>query len=159
MASPVHSAWRHDAHGEDGLTMGIAHQIRRDDEAFSNDRPRRAAGGSPQHRDDKHRQWVKSLPSLISGEDMDVDPHHVCMADPSAGKRGRGKGKKVDDKFLVPLSRRLHDELHEMGEKRFCQKYRIDLVKAALGLWAHTGDDDAAAVLIRHSIKSTRKEL
>lgn len=131
--------------------MAIGHQIRKLNTAFTNDPPKRKAGGSPQEVNDAHRRWVKSLPSLISGEVEGVDPHHVSMADPSVGKRGRGRGKRVDDKFVIPLSRRLHDELHAIGEAKFAKKYGLDLVKIALGLWAHTGDDDAGILIVNHS--------
>jgi len=126
-------------------------------EAFSVDKPKRKTRGRPQEKNDKHRVWVKSLPSIITGQKGAVDPAHISRADQSAGKPGRGKGKKVDDIYIVPLARHLHEEIGLIGEPRFEKKYGLDLVKMAQGFALNSGDDDAAMNIIRWSVKAAQK--
>jgi len=78
------------------------------------------------------------------------------MADPTVAKPGRGKGKKVDDKWIVPLSRVLHDEVHQIGEPAFETKYGVDLVKISMGLWINSRDDQAGLLIVKNSIKKDR---
>jgi hypothetical protein len=57
-------------------------------------------------RDKEYTDWVKSLPSAISGLPAD-DPHHLI---------GHGTGgTKTSDLFTFPLTRDEHTELHNMG--------------------------------------------
>lgn len=127
-------------------------RIKKHSEAFTLDKPRREVRGHNRQIDDKHRIWIKSLPSIISNSPIDVDPHHVKKADHSVGKPSDSGGKRVDDKYLIPLSRSLHDELHDIGEKNFEKKYGVDLVKLALGFWAESGNDDAARISINWTV-------
>jgi hypothetical protein len=121
--------------------------------AFSKDKPARETRGRRQLKLDAHRKWVGSLPSLVTGRRGDVEVAHVSMADPSAGKTSRGKGKKADDIYVVPLSAELHREQHSIGERAFARKYGIDLVKIALALCVHSQDDEAADMIIKETVR------
>lgn len=55
-------------------------------------------------------QWVKSLPSAISGAPAD-DPHHLI------GHGMGGMGTKVSDLLTFPLTRVEHSALHDGGYK------------------------------------------
>lgn len=58
------------------------------------------------YRNKEYTDWVKTLPSVISGLPAD-DPHHLI---------GHGTGgMKVSDLFTFPLTREEHTELHNMG--------------------------------------------
>ena len=132
----------------------MAQRISRPATAFSKDKPARQTRGRYPQTIDKHRRWIKSLPSIVSGEVVDVDPHHVNRADPSAAKPGRGKGRKVDDLYLIPCSRRLHDEIHSIGERAFESKYLVDLVKIAMALYQNSGDDGAGELIVNETMRA-----
>jgi hypothetical protein len=56
-------------------------------------------------RNRKYLDWVKTLPSCISGRPAD-DPHHII------GRGEGGMGTKASDYFAIPLTRDEHSELH-----------------------------------------------
>lgn len=60
-------------------------------------------------RDRSYINWVKSLPSVVSGRPAD-DAHHIIG-------HGGGMGTKESDYFTFPLTRDEHTELHNMGWK------------------------------------------
>jgi hypothetical protein len=63
-------------------------------------------------RSRKYLDWVKSLPSVISGMPAD-DPHHLIG-------HGYGvMGSKVSDLWTFPLTRGEHSELHNIGWKEW----------------------------------------
>lgn len=124
----------------------MALRIKRPPTAFSADKPKREVRGRKPLVIEAHRQWIRQLPSLITGEVGTVEAAHISMKDARAGKVSRGKSQKVDDFYLVPLSRKLHAEIHDIGEPAFEKKYGIDLVRIAMALYIHgTNANDAAA--------------
>jgi len=57
-------------------------------------------------------------------------------------------GRKVSDEFAVPLCVGHHRELHGYGdERKWWEKYRIDLVEAARDLWETTRSQNGEPVL------------
>lgn len=56
-------------------------------------------------RSKKYTDWVKSLPSVVSGMPAD-DPHHII------GHGQGGTGTKASDLFTFPLTRLEHAVLH-----------------------------------------------
>jgi hypothetical protein len=66
-------------------------------------------------------EWVKSLPSIVSGRTPCVNAHT------STG----GMGRKADYTTIVPLTHEEHEELHRKGQRTFEAKYRVDLREAA----------------------------
>lgn len=81
--------------------------------------PRRRARRGPA-RSWKYRAWIRTLPSVVSGE-MGCDAAHT-------GDDG-GMSMKASDYSCVPLTRDEHEELdHGMaGHRGFEAKYRVDL--------------------------------
>lgn len=79
-----------------------------------------------------HLAMIRRLPCLIVGNEMTVEAHHLLRIEDTTVEYGRklknqhGMGKKVDDKFTLPLDRRIHDALHDVGaEKRFLAMFCI----------------------------------
>lgn len=66
--------------------------------------------GQP-HRNPAYLDWVKSLPSAISGTPQCGDAHHLIG--------NNRQGMKVSDYLTLPLTRQEHDELHNKGFKRW----------------------------------------
>jgi hypothetical protein len=96
--------------------------------------------GKPvRERDRHHLKFVAAQPCLICGRSP-TDAHHIKFAQPSA------MGRKVSDRFAVPVCRLHHRELHRRGDERaWWQSQGIDPLPIAAGLWANTHGVDALA--------------
>lgn len=132
----------------------MAVRVLRPSTAFSN-APVGKQRKRPREESRVHLEWIRTLPCCITG-DRPVDAAHVRYADPVYGKRETGKGEKPDDKWAVPLLRSLHDEQHSGNEKLFWIRRGLDPLRIALSLYACTGDDDQAFVILRESIATAR---
>jgi hypothetical protein len=83
-------------------------------------------------RDRDHLRFVASQPCLVCGR-TPSDPHHIKFAGEWA------MGRKVSDKFTVPICRLHHRELHRRGHERtWWQKQGIDPLPIAAALWEKT---------------------
>jgi hypothetical protein len=83
-------------------------------------------------RDRDHLRLVAAQPCLVCGR-TPSDAHHIRFA----GQRAMGR--KVSDKFAVPICRLHHRELHRRGNERvWWQNQGIDPLPAAATLWART---------------------
>jgi hypothetical protein len=89
--------------------------------------------GKPvRERDRDHLRFVASQPCLVCGR-TPSDPHHIKFAEP------RAMGRKVSDRFTVPVCRLHHRELHRRGnERHWWRKNEIDPLAIAANLWAAT---------------------
>ena len=83
-------------------------------------------------RDRDHLRFVASQPCLVCGR-TPSDPHHIKFAEQ------RAMGRKVSDKFAVPICRLHHRELHRRGNERaWWESQAIDPLIIAATLWAKT---------------------
>ena len=83
-------------------------------------------------RDRDHLKFVAAQPCLVCGR-TPSDPHHIKFAEHQA------MGRKVSDRFTVPVCRLHHRELHRRGNERvWWQKQGIDPLVVAASLWAKT---------------------
>jgi hypothetical protein len=89
--------------------------------------------GKPvRERDRDHLRFVAVQPCLVCGR-TPSDPHHIKFAEQ------RTMGRKVGDRFTVPICRLHHRELHRRGnEHAWWQKQGIDPLIIAASLWAKT---------------------
>jgi hypothetical protein len=89
--------------------------------------------GKPvRERDRDHLRFVAAQPCLICDR-TPSDPHHIKFTEQ------RAMGRKVSDRFTVPICRLHHRELHRRGNERaWWQKQGIDPLVAATSLWAKT---------------------
>jgi hypothetical protein len=93
-------------------------------------------------RDRDHLRFVAAQPCLICGR-TPSDPHHIRFAEQ------RAMGRKVSDRFSVPICRLHHRELHRRGNERaWWQNEGIDPLGAAAMLWARTHAVEPAAAEI-----------
>ena len=91
-----------------------------------------AIGKPVRERDRDHLKFVTSQPCLVCGR-TPSDAHHIKFAEQ------RAMGRKVSDKFAVPICRLHHRELHRRGNERvWWQNQGIDPLLAAATLWART---------------------
>jgi hypothetical protein len=89
--------------------------------------------GKPvRERDRHHLKFVTTQSCLICGR-TPSDAHHVKFAEQ------RALGRKVSDRFTVPLCRLHHRELHRRGNERaWWQGYGIAPLDVAAALWEKT---------------------
>jgi hypothetical protein len=89
--------------------------------------------GKPvRERDREHLKFVAAQPCLVCGR-TPSDPHHIKFAEQ------RAMGRRVSDRFTVPICRLHHRELHRRGNERaWWQKHAIDALGIAARLWAKT---------------------
>jgi len=89
--------------------------------------------GKPvRERDRDHLRFVAAQPCLVCGR-TPSDAHHIKFAEQ------RAMGRKVSDRFSVPICRLHHRELHRRGNERaWWQSQGIDPLGAAAMLWART---------------------
>lgn len=66
----------------------------------------------------RYRQWIKSLPSAVSGQ-YGCDPCHTGP---------HGYGQKSSDLMCIPLTRSEHEEL-ACDPKAFQEKYGLDVAE------------------------------
>jgi len=80
-------------------------------------------------RDRNHLRFVASQPCLICGR-TPSDAHHIKYAE------ARAMGRKVSDKFTVPVCRLHHRELHRRGDERaWWEAQGTDPLAIAANLW------------------------
>jgi hypothetical protein len=83
-------------------------------------------------RDREHLKFVSSQPCLVCGR-TPSDAHHIKYAEQ------RAMGRKVSDRFTVPICRLHHRELHRRGnETAWWERQGIDPLVAAATLWGQT---------------------
>jgi hypothetical protein len=83
-------------------------------------------------RDREHLKFVSSQPCLVCGR-TPSDAHHVKFAEQ------RAMGRKVSDRFTVPICRLHHRELHRRGnEQAWWESQGIDPLIVAATLWSKT---------------------
>jgi len=81
-------------------------------------------------RDRDHLRFVASQPCLVCGR-TPSDAHHIKFGEQQA------MGRKVSDRFAVPICRLHHRELHRRGNERvWWQNQGIDPLVVAATLWA-----------------------
>ena len=91
-----------------------------------------AIGKPVRERDRDHLRFVAAQPCLVCGR-TPSDAHHIKFAEQ------RAMGRKVSDKFAVPICRLHHRELHRRGNERaWWQSQGIDPLLIAASLWDRT---------------------
>lgn len=116
-------------------------------EAFSRDL--RSRGKHPRARSGQHLTFIRTLPCLICGSRRNTQAAHIRAANPIYGKRHTGLGEKPSDRFCLPCCSDCHHEQHQGNELAFWQAHGIDPFQVAAALFACSGDEEAAELVIR----------
>jgi hypothetical protein len=91
-----------------------------------------AIGKPVRERDRDHLRFVAAQPCLVCGR-IPSDAHHIKFAEQ------RAMGRKVSDRFAVPICRLHHRELHRRGNERvWWQNQGIEPLPIATSLWERT---------------------
>ncbi|CDX26946.1 conserved hypothetical protein [Mesorhizobium plurifarium] len=109
----------------------------------------------------RHLAWIRTLPSAVSGHEGCVAAH-LNFADRRYGKPERGKGKKADDRWVLPLTPYEHtdgpDAQHRTGkEKAWWDARGIDATTLANDLWRVSGDTETALVILQEALRGRAK--
>jgi hypothetical protein len=101
--------------------------------------------------DRNHLRFVASQPCLVCGR-APSDAHHLKFAEQ------RAMGRKVSDKFTVPICRLHHRDLHRRGNERAWWENRgIDPLPIAASLWEGTHAVDPAAAELASDVAGPTK--
>lgn len=95
----------------------------------------------PRDRSETHLAFIRTLPCIVCGNNIETEAAHIRMADRSVAKPMTGIATKCDDRFTVPLCGKHHRHQHEVGnEHKFWLAVAIDPIKSALALYSVSGD-------------------
>lgn len=108
----------------------------------------------PRKFNDKHLDFIRSLPCIVTGDNVTVEAVHIRMNDPRIGKANPGS-HKPHDYFTLPLSGEEHRRQHKMNERVYWQRVGIDPVFYALALYAVSGDYEQGCKIVECARRST----
>lgn len=104
----------------------------------------------PRVKNDRHLDFIRSLPCVCCGNNIETEAAHVRMSDLSIAKRYTGKSEKPSDCWTIPLCGEHHREQHDMGEAAFWEKYGINPFVVCMALYASSGEFVAGEQIIQH---------
>jgi len=130
-----------------------AFAIRREPTAFSLDKSSKATAS---FKDDQHLDFIRKLPSVISGA-YGCEAAHIRAGSARHNKKRTGKGQKSSDCWTVPLTPEEHrGEQHSMNEMEFWRRHGTDPFELAIRLYELSGDIEAATAFILASLPGSR---
>lgn len=104
-------------------------------------------------RDDKHLQFIRTLPCIRCGNNIATEAAHLRRADARIAKPITGMGIKPDDRFVLPLCGAHHRQQHQIGENAFWDGCDPELW--ALALYSVSDDPAAAEEIIRAALRDS----
>lgn len=109
----------------------------------------------PRVKNEKHLEFVRSLPCLLTGRTDGVEAAHIRYANRALGKLAVGGQEKPSDRWTIPLHFTRHrtdkDAQHTGNEERWWKEQGIDPCIIALALWGATGDHELGELIIREA--------
>lgn len=98
--------------------------------------------------DDAHLNFIRSLPCVCCGNNIQTEAAHLRAIDRMYGKGITGAGRKPSDMWTLPLCSQHHRDQHSGNEKAFWATQGINPFVLALSLFAASGDPDLAHEVI-----------
>jgi len=130
--------------------------------AFQIKRPLTAFSLDPSDKDQKritdepHLDFIRKLPSLISGREP-CEACHLRAGNPLYRKKRTGGAQRPDDAWALPMTAVEHKAQHGMNEIAFWESHGVtDPFAIALALYQVSGDLKAGRRIIRDSIRKRR---
>jgi hypothetical protein len=93
--------------------------------------------------DDKHLAFVRTLPSVISGQ-FGVEACHIRFGDGRYNKPTTGKAQKPSDCWVLPLTPEEHRDQHSRNEVQWWKSHGIDPCRLANEIYQLSGDYEEA---------------
>jgi hypothetical protein len=106
----------------------------------------------PRVHDDAHLEFIRQLPCVSCGNDIETQAAHLRSENRKYGKTTSGMQMKPDDRWTLPLCGRCHDEQHRGNEKTFWKHLGVNPWVLALSLHAASGDYELAQEVIREQV-------
>ena len=104
----------------------------------------------PRQHNNKHLEFIRSLPCLICGDNISTEASHIRYSDAKRNKINPGVGAKPDDKYTLPLCNLHHMNQHMIGnERRFWNVIGLDPIPLALELYKISGDYEKGCEIIQ----------
>lgn len=95
----------------------------------------------------KHIDFIRGLPCLICGNNIETQAAHVRYAEPRANKPITGMQYR-DDRWVVPLCGECHALQHDGSERGYWESIGINPVWAASELRHVSGDHEAGCRIV-----------
>ena len=102
----------------------------------------------PRLHDEKHLQFVRTLPCIVSKDNTSTEAAHIRYSDLRVAKRKVGVGEKPDDRWVLPLSSEQHRRQHAINERTYWKLVGIDPILYALALYAVSGDYEKGCEIV-----------
>lgn len=104
----------------------------------------------PRERNETHLAFVRQLPCVVCGNNIETEAAHIRMADRTVAKPMTGIATKADDRFVVPLCGMHHRIQHEWGDERaWWADIGLDGIKVALALYSVSGDQERGEQIVQ----------
>ena len=107
----------------------------------------------PRVKNDQHLDFIRSLPCVSCGNDIQTEAAHLRAGNLEYGKRNTGISEKPSDMFTLPLCGSCHRSQHKANEQNFWTNLGIDPWKLALSLFAASGDHELAQEVIARQVR------
>lgn len=134
----------------------MAFEIRKENTTYF---PKRKSQKKPDYL-----SWIRQLPCCVTGR-YGVEAAHLSYANPMFAHYGRGKGTKVSDRWVLPLSPEEHRKQHSMNEQYYWETFPWSPHILALTLWGlytEMGEDAtefATAVIMQRVARIEEMEI
>jgi hypothetical protein len=102
----------------------------------------------PRVKNEKHLKFIRGLPCICCGNNIETQACHVRMDDARADKRSVGLQEKPDDVWVLPMCGVHHAAQHDIGERNFWDFGVLDPIFVCLALWRVSGDQEAGERII-----------
>lgn len=125
----------------------MAYKFQRPETAFSLDK---SGKQTQSFKDEKHLDFIRSLPSIVSGL-WPVEACHIRAGSANHHKKMTGKGQKSSDCWTLPLTPEEHRDQHSGAEMAFWMRQGINPFEMADKIYQVSGDREAALTIIRNA--------
>lgn len=102
----------------------------------------------PRIHDEKHLAFIRTLPCIVTKNNISTEAAHIRYSDLRVAKRKVGVAEKPDDCWVLPLCGDEHRKQHAMNEREYWQRLGIDPILYALALYAVTGDYERGCQIV-----------
>ena len=112
---------------------------------------------NPRQHDDKHLDFIRSLPCCVCGNNIETQAAHIRFSDARYAKSNAGVGQKPHDFWCVPLCSADHRSQHDGDERSWWQSKGIDPLRVAMALYLNTGDHERGTQIValaRHKFEA-----
>lgn len=106
----------------------------------------------PRVEDGRHLEFIRSLPCVCCGNDIETQAAHLRSVKREYGKDWTGGARKPSDMWTLPVCGRCHSEQHEGNEEAFWRERGINPFVLALSLFAASGNHELAQDVIASQV-------